>query len=68
MSATELNPFETETETEKVQRWRAAALEKAGYDAASALELAGRPDIDLHRAIALVEDGCPPGLALRILL
>ena len=65
MAATELNPVETETE--KVERWRAEALEKVGYDLISARELAVRPDIDLHRAIELVEAGCPPALALEIL-
>jgi hypothetical protein len=66
MAATELNPVETETE--KVERWRAEALEKVGYDIVSAYELATRPDVDLHRAIELVESGCPPEIALRILL
>ncbi len=65
MSATELQIVETEAE--KVERWRAEALEKAGYDLTSALELAARPDVDLHRAIALVEAGCPHELALQIL-
>jgi hypothetical protein len=66
MSATELNP--TESESDRVERWRAEALERVGYDAVSALELAARSDVDLHRAIALVEQGCPPELALRILV
>jgi hypothetical protein len=66
MAATELN--QVETENERVERWRAEALEKVGYDAVSAHELAARPDIDLHRAIALIEQGCSPGLALQILL
>jgi hypothetical protein len=57
-----------DTENERVERWRAEALEKAGYDAESAQELAARPDVDLHRAIELVESGCEPDLALRILL
>ena len=42
-----------ETEAERVVRWRAEALERAGYDHASAAELAERPDVDLHRATAL---------------
>ncbi len=66
MSATELHIVETEAE--KVERWRAEALEKVGYDLASALELAARSDVDLHCAIDLVESGCPPDLALKILL
>jgi hypothetical protein len=57
-----------ETEMERVERWRAEALEKVGYDASSAAQLAVRHDVDLHRAIELVEGGCPPATALRILL
>ena len=66
MSATELHIVETEAE--KVERWRAEAREKVGYDLGSALELAARPDVDIHRAVELLEAGCPAELALRILL
>ncbi len=66
IAATELHP--ADTETERVERWRAEALERAGYDTESALELAARNDIDLHQAIELVEAGCPPDIAARILL
>ena len=66
MSATELQIVETEAE--KVERWRAEALEKVGYDLESAMQLAARHDVDLHLAVELVEAGCPPELALRILL
>ena len=66
MAATELNIVETESE--RVERWRAEALEKVGYDVISAHELAARPDVDLHLAIELIEAGCPVALALDILL
>jgi hypothetical protein len=66
MAATELDPVETESE--RVERWRAETLEKVGYDIVSAHELAHRPDVDLHRAIELLERGCKPELALKILL
>ncbi|HET7648482.1 MAG TPA: hypothetical protein VFK17_07925 [Gaiellaceae bacterium] len=56
-----------ETELERVERWRAEALERAGYDAASAQELASRLDVDLHEAMSLLERGCPPELAVQIL-
>jgi hypothetical protein len=62
---------ETETyeETELIEAWRAEALERAGYGAAAAAEIAVRHDIDLHKATDLVErGGCPADLALRILL
>ncbi len=57
-----------ETEAGRVVRWRAQELERAGYDAGSASELAERNDVDLHRAIQLLELGCPVDLALQILL
>ncbi|CAB4690705.1 MAG: hypothetical protein F2663_03430 [Actinobacteria bacterium] len=58
----------TETESARVERWRAETLMRVGYDAASAAGLAARSDIDLHRAIELIEAGCPAETALRILL
>jgi hypothetical protein len=66
MSATEIE-F-TDTESERVQRWRAEALERAGYDSTAAAVLAVRTDIDLHAATELIERGCTSELALRILL
>ena len=56
-----------ETEAERVERWRAEELQRAGYDTQSAAELASRNDVDLHRAVALVEAGCSIELALEIL-
>jgi hypothetical protein len=47
-------------------RWRRAALRRAGYDEESALELARRTDVDLHRAVDIVRAGCPPEIAYRI--
>ena len=57
-----------ESESERVVRWRAEALARAGYEADAARELSARLDIDLHRAIALLERGCSPEIAARILL
>jgi hypothetical protein len=57
-----------ESEQERVERWRAEELLRAGFDPAAAVELASRLDIDLHTAAELVDRGCPPELALRILL
>ena len=56
-----------EPEQDRVERWRAEALERAGFAPRAAAELAARVDVDLHRAIELVERGCPPETALRIL-
>jgi hypothetical protein len=60
---TNLNP----SEQELVERWRAQELERAGYPEDVASELALRPDVDLHRAIELLEKGCSPALAASIL-
>lgn len=57
-----------ETELERVERWRAEELMRAGYDPAGASALAARLEIDLHTATDLLERGCPADLALRILL
>jgi len=54
-------------EDEPVFRWRLERLEQAGYDPCSALELAGRHDVDLHFALDLRARGCPADTAARIL-
>jgi hypothetical protein len=56
-----------ESELERVERWRAETLQRAGYGEDDARELASRLDVDLHEAIGLVEHGCPPELAVQIL-
>ena len=56
-----------ETEVERVERWRADELVRAGYGYEDAVELAGRADVDLHEAIGLLERGCPADLAVLIL-
>jgi hypothetical protein len=66
MAAAELT--RTETEQERIARWRAEELERAGYEASAASLLAGRGDVDLHYAINLLRNGCAPELALQILL
>ena len=66
MPATELHTIETELQ--RIERWRADMLERAGYSPEHASELAGRPDVDLHTAIGLIENGCSAEVALRILL
>jgi hypothetical protein len=66
MAAAELT--HQETELERIERWRAGELERAGYEAAAAAVLASRPDVDLHYAIDLIRAGCQHELALQILL
>ena len=57
-----------ETEIERVARWRAGELERAGFDSDTARQIAQRLDVDLHGAVSLLERGCPPEVAARILL
>ncbi len=66
-----MSTVETElrlTEQELVERWRAEELQRAGYPEDLAEQLAARADVDLHRALDLVRDGCAPQLAAAILL
>ena len=56
------------SEIERIEGWRREELERAGYSVEAAEALAARHDIDLHAAVELVERGCPPEIAIRILL
>ena len=66
MAAAELT--RSETEQERIARWRSEELERAGYESAAASLLATRADVDLHYAIDRLRNGCSPELALQILL
>jgi hypothetical protein len=67
MAAADLD-VKTDTELQRIERWRAEELERAGYDRKQAAELAARHDVDLHVAVDLLRQGCSPDLALSILL
>ena len=67
MTAAELRVV-NDTEMERVEHWRAEELIRAGYSPTDAVALAARHDIDLHRAIALISQGCPYELAIEILI
>ena len=62
------NVTEPLLEIELVEQWRLDSLERAGYDAESAAVLAASPEVDLHRAVSLLQQGCSVELALQILL
>jgi hypothetical protein len=47
--------------------WRAEHLRSAGFEPALARRLALDRRYDIHALIELVERGCPPALAARIL-
>ena len=47
--------------------WRRSQLVAAGFEAEDADELAAAADVDLHALLNLVDRGCPPPLAARIM-
>jgi hypothetical protein len=47
--------------------WRRRRLVAAGFEPALATRLAGDDEVDLHELLVLVDRGCPPKLAARIL-
>ena len=49
-----------------VHEWRVVQLTRLGVPEPLAYAVAGR--VDWHQVAALVQRGCPPSLALRILL
>jgi hypothetical protein len=50
-----------------VEAWRLRRLVDAGFALPLALEVAATPGVDLHELLALLDRGCPPELAARIL-
>ena len=52
---------------EDVVQWRRGLLVRAGFGERAAAELAAATDVDLHELLSLVDRGCPPDLAARIL-
>jgi hypothetical protein len=51
----------------EVVRWRREQLVGSGFALPLAAGIADDPRFDLHALIELVERGCPPDLAVRIL-
>jgi len=51
----------------EILAWRRARLRKAGFEPGLAEQLSREYGVDLHALIELVERGCPPELAARIL-
>ena len=50
-----------------ITTWRRCRLLEAGFEPELAERLAATPSVDLHALLQLVDRGCPPGLAARIL-
>ena len=47
--------------------WRRDRLREAGFTATLATELAVDRRMDIHALLSLIDRGCPPALAARIL-
>jgi len=57
----------TEREADEVVIWRREQLTGSGFSLQLAIAVADDPRYDLHALIQLVERGCRPDLAVRIL-
>jgi hypothetical protein len=65
---TQPRPHPTEPAPEvALGEWRRRRLAAAGFEARLAAELTAEPAVDLHELLVLVDRGCPPPLAARIL-
>lgn len=60
-------PIGGDEATVGVVRWRRRRLQRAGFDVALAEKLASDRGFDLHAVLELIDRGCPPELAARIL-
>jgi len=58
---------EIEARVEQVAAWRRDQLLRSGFSVGLAARLVRDSRYDLHALIELVERGCPPELAIRIL-
>jgi hypothetical protein len=65
VSPTEVEQRES---AEEILDWRFEQLLRVGYESRQAHVLSHRVEVDLHQAVDLVLHGCPPELALKILL
>ena len=49
-----------------IGEWRRRRLSAAGFQPSLAAALADEPAVDLHELLVLLDRGCPPALAARI--
>jgi hypothetical protein len=66
--ASALTDRDRDDEPQDVFRWRFRELREAGYSIGGAMQLAETENVDLHRAIRILERGCSERVALEILL
>jgi hypothetical protein len=52
---------------ERYVAWRAICLRNAGFEPSEASRVACNTDFDLHALLELIDGGCRPDLAVRIL-
>ena len=64
MSGNRLRPRDP---AQDVVTWRTERLRRAGFSPEAAATLASDFEMDLHALLELVDRGCPPDLAARIL-
>ncbi|MCG2623201.1 hypothetical protein LVY72_14980 [Arthrobacter sp. I2-34] len=55
------------TGSDSITAWRCRLLYSAGFPDTLAHLLAATPGVDIHALLNLVDRGCPPELAVRIL-
>lgn len=56
-----------EPQDDAVAAWRVERLREAGFSLEQAKHVAGRRTYDLHALLELIDRGCSPELAVRIL-
>jgi hypothetical protein len=67
MSHRASHPASVDRDLVDVIAWRRGRLERAGFEPALAEALARDRRTDVHALLELVDRGCPPDLAARIL-
>jgi hypothetical protein len=61
------SPGDATSDRERWVRWREGRLLSAGFGPHLADVLAHQEQVDLHELLKLIDRGCPPDLAARIL-
>ena len=67
MSGRQTTPAAPRPSSGPVVEWRRRRLLAAGFAPGLAADLARGHDVDLHALLDLIDRGCPPPLAARIL-
>ena len=65
--SSQAGPCRTDGPPADVTEWRRCRLVEAGFPLLLAIDLARTSSVDVHELLRLVDRGCPPDLAARIL-